>query len=183
MRPQGSRAGSASGVGALFRFCARPKRSLAAILAAAALLARAHLACAPRPSDATLNPMGPNAACYVCHIAFLREPLSTTHVKATVSCVRCHGVSAGHANDEDIGATKPDIVYTRAQVNAACRKCHPTHDVAPEKVLGRWQQRRSAGRVPKAATPAAAVCTDCHGRHRIARPQKAAAVDSAAGPR
>jgi mono/diheme cytochrome c family protein len=33
------------------------------------------------------------------------------HLQAKVGCIDCHGISAGHANDEDIGATKPDITF------------------------------------------------------------------------
>ncbi len=141
-----------------------------AALLAAAVAALLVLACAPPPKRAAeVDPLGPNAACYVCHMTYVREELSKTHLAAKVSCIQCHGLSAPHANDEDIGATKPDIVFQRAAINPACRKCHPTHDVAPEKVLARWEQRRAAGLAPKAARPASAACTDCHGRHRIAK--------------
>ena len=33
--------------------------------------------------------------------------------KDEITCVRCHGISAAHANDEDIGATPPDITFKR----------------------------------------------------------------------
>ena len=121
------------------------------------------ISCLPRkePADA----MGPNAGCLVCHMTFVTETLSKTHVAAGVSCARCHGTSAGHANDEDIGATKPDRMFRREQVAPFCRTCHPSHDVAPEKVLARWHERTASAKPP--APPAA--CTDCHGTHRIAR--------------
>jgi len=109
------------------------------------------------------DPMGPNGACYVCHMTFVREELAKTHLAKKVTCVRCHGLSAKHANDEDIGATKPDRPYTREQVNAMCRKCHKRHDVPPEDVVARWVERK--------LTQAPAVCTDCHGTHRIERPE------------
>jgi len=118
------------------------------------------LACRPRPQQA--DSLGPNAACYVCHMTFVGESLSKEHRAAGVACVRCHGLSAGHANDENIGATKPDVLIKHDQVSAFCRTCHAVHDAAPEKVVARWQER-GAG---KAAPP---ICTDCHGRHKIAR--------------
>ena len=107
------------------------------------------------------NPLGPNAACYVCHMTYVKEPLSRVHLKQKVYCVDCHGASVGHANDEDIGATKPDIYFKRNQVNGSCRRCHSGHDAAPEKVIARWFERKLKTNSP--------VCTDCHGSHRIKR--------------
>ncbi len=120
--------------------------------------------------DEFIDPMGPNAACYVCHLTFVREELAQTHLRAQVTCVTCHGLSAGHANDENIGTTEPDITYERHQVNAACRECHEAHDVRPEEVVARWLERERPLRPP--------VCTDCHGTHKIEAPEE----DSAQTP-
>ena len=110
------------------------------------------------------DPVWANAACYVCHMTFVREKLSTTHLQEKITCIKCHGLSAGHANDEDIGATLPDVTYRRDQVNAACRECHKDHDVPPEQVVARWLERER---------PAAkAICTDCHGMHKIEQPEE-----------
>ena len=117
-------------------------------------------------------PLNPNAGCCVCHIPFIKEPLSTTHLEAKVTCVRCHGASIGHANDEHIGATPPDVKFAPGQVNPFCRACHEKHDVPPEAVVARWQEVLRA-RPAAAASPAAARCTDCHGRHRIERAARA----------
>jgi hypothetical protein len=117
----------------------------------------------PSEESEETNPLGANAACYVCHIPFVKEELSKVHLQEKITCIRCHGLSAGHANDEDIGATPPDKSYERGQVNAFCRTCHREHDVPPEQVIERWLARRgseSAESMP--------VCTDCHGTHRIA---------------
>lgn len=108
------------------------------------------------------NPLGANAGCYVCHIPFVREKLSKIHLQAKVSCIDCHGVSAGHANDEDIGATKPDITFEGEQTNEMCRKCHESHDVPAEEVIARWLERGPDKKRPK--------CTDCHGTHWINKP-------------
>ena len=137
-------------------------------LAAAASAGVLAISCARRPAGPETDPLGPNAGCYVCHMTFVREELSRTHLEAKVACVDCHGTSAPHANDEDVGATKPDRTYTRVQVSPSCRKCHPTHDVAPEKLIARWQERRPAKPAAKPSPPPV-VCTDCHGTHRIAR--------------
>ncbi|MDP6545457.1 MAG: cytochrome c3 family protein [Phycisphaerae bacterium] len=118
--------------------------------------------CVPAPDAGDKNnPLGPNAACYVCHMTYVKEPLSRVHLKHKVYCIDCHGISAAHANDEDIGATKPDRYYKRGQVNGACRKCHEKHTAAPEKVIKRYIDRK--------LTKSPAVCTDCHGSHRIKR--------------
>jgi predicted CXXCH cytochrome family protein len=98
------------------------------------------------------NPMGANAACYVCHITFVQEELSKTHLRAKVPCTNCHGLSAGHANDENIGATPPDIIIEHNKVDATCLKCHQKHDISAEEL--------SAHKSPP-------ICTDCHGNHRI----------------
>jgi hypothetical protein len=113
--------------------------------------------------EAVIDPLGPNAACYVCHMTFVREELSKVHLVQKVTCVKCHGVSAGHANDEDIGATPPDITYKRHKVDASCSECHKEHDVSPRKVVARWLERKLSHKSP--------VCTDCHGTHKIERPE------------
>ena len=148
----------------------RARTLRAALVASLGLAALLILSCGPRPPatedppDATINPLGPNAACYVCHMTFVREELSKTHLKAKVGCIKCHGLSAPHANDEDVGATKPDVVFKRPQIDPACRKCHPSHDVAPERVVALFQTR-----FPTKPPPAPLACTDCHGTHKIAR--------------
>jgi len=119
---------------------------------------------APKAGDKN-NPLGPNAACYVCHMTYVKEPMSRVHLKHKVYCIDCHGTSAAHANDEDIGATKPDIYFKRNQVNGSCRKCHAHHDAAPEKVIKRW--------IEKKLTVSPPVCTDCHGSHKIKRAKDA----------
>lgn len=110
-------------------------------------------------SEGVLDPLGPNAACYVCHMTFVFEPLARMHLPEKITCVKCHGVSAAHANDEDIGATKPDITFTRDKVDASCGKCHEEHDVKPREVVARWIEIGAPEQEP--------ICTDCHGMHRI----------------
>jgi len=123
--------------------------------------------CNPSPTKTTsvqfdeTNPLGANAACYVCHMTFVKEELSKTHLRAEITCVRCHGLSAGHANDEDIGATPPDISFKRDQVDAMCLKCHESHDLPSEaRPSEELAEEVVAGKYPPA-------CTDCHGTHKI----------------
>ena len=110
----------------------------------------------------TIDPLGPNAACYVCHTTFVREEMSKVHLAAKVDCVKCHGLSDKHANDENIGATKPDRLYKRHQIDRACAECHEEHDVEAKKIIARFCERK----LPAKTAP---VCTDCHGTHRIDR--------------
>jgi len=109
----------------------------------------------------TIDPTSVNANCYVCHMAFVREPISKVHFQAKVTCVECHGLSAAHVNDENIGATKPDIRYRRDQIDAMCGRCHEQHNVPPASVIARFLERKPS--------QSPVVCTDCHGSHRIAR--------------
>jgi hypothetical protein len=113
-------------------------------------------------SGETIDPLSVNATCYVCHIPFVREEISKVHFAEEITCIKCHGLSAAHANDEDVGATKPDITYARDQVDKMCRECHETHDVPAADVVARFAERK--------LTQTAAVCTDCHGHHRIEEP-------------
>jgi Cytochrome c3 len=110
--------------------------------------------------DALLDPMGANAACYICHMTFVHESISKIHLKEQVDCIECHGLSAAHANDEDIGATKPDKIYHRKRVDAMCTLCHEGHDVPADDVVARFILRK----LPLKRRP---ICTDCHGTHRI----------------
>jgi hypothetical protein len=115
---------------------------------------------AEQEEPAAIDPMSANGACYVCHMTFVREEISKVHLAAKVGCTKCHGPSAKHANDENIGASKPDILYKHAEVDAMCKKCHETHDVPANKVVGRFVERKLAG---------TAACTDCHGTHKVDR--------------
>ena len=118
-----------------------------------------NCSCRPTATDRAeydgTESLGLNAACYVCHIPFVQEDLSRTHLQAKVACIDCHGLSAGHANDENIGATPPDVKFERSQVHAMCVKCHKTREISQEDL--------AKHKVPP-------VCTDCHGSHRITKP-------------
>ena len=124
--------------------------------------------------EAMIDPMGPNAACYVCHMTFVYEELSNVHLPEEVTCVRCHGLSAAHANDENIGATPPDVTFKRDKIDAACRECHEEHDVAAKKVIARCIERE--------LSDFPAVCTDCHGTHKIERPEESDESDPSPAP-
>jgi len=102
-----------------------------------------------------------NAPCLVCHVNYKAEPLARQHAGQKIGCVKCHGDSFAHRNDEN-NTTPPEIMYPLEKIDKACKKCHPTHDVPPVKVIARWLARRSAKTDLKQI-----VCTDCHGQHRL----------------
>lgn len=125
---------------------------------------------APAPE---LDPMSANGACYVCHMTFVKEEISKVHLAAKVPCSKCHGTSAKHANDEDIGASKPDIIYKHDQVDAMCQKCHEQHDAPARAVIARFVERKLDAKTT--------ACTGCHGEHKIEAPAEAAAAATATG--
>jgi hypothetical protein len=119
-----------------------------------------------KPGEAK-KPAGPaadNLACYCCHVNYKEEPFADVHAKANVGCVKCHGESLAHRNDED-NITPPDVMFPPERIAEACQPCHEGHDVPAVKVIERWQQQ-----CPK-TDPERLVCTDCHGRHRLASRQ------------
>jgi len=104
-----------------------------------------------------------NTACFVCHTNYEEEELVLIHAKENVACVKCHGQSLDHRNDED-NITPPDKMYPLEKIDSACQECHEQHDAPAVKVLARWQER-----CPKKTDPKSIVCTDCHGMHRLTR--------------
>jgi len=122
-------------------------------------------------SSAESDLLEANAGCYVCHTTFVKEELAKVHLQQKIGCVDCHGPSAKHANDENVGATKPDIVIPRGQIDPSCLKCHETHDASAKKVIARLLDR-------KLAPQPAPTCTDCHGTHNIEKAAGALEVDA-----
>jgi formate-dependent nitrite reductase cytochrome c552 subunit len=118
----------------------------------------------PNPKGVTKTPVGrlaDNSACHVCHTNYQEESLALVHAKANVGCVKCHGDSIAHRNDE-ANITPPDTLYPLAKIDTACHRCHKAHDAPAAKVIGRWQER-----CPAKTNPKDIVCTDCHGEHRL----------------
>ena len=115
---------------------------------------------AAKPGE-TAKPKADNFACYVCHANYEDEPMVVSHAKEDVGCVKCHGESIAHRNDED-NVTPPDIMYPQEAIDKACAECHDTHDAPAVKIVIRWQER-----CPGKEDPSQIVCTDCHGEHRL----------------
>lgn len=118
----------------------------------------------PAPIDPWGVPAGPvanNRSCFVCHGNLKEDALTTTHAKANVSCIKCHGKSAKHQADEE-NIIPPETMFAADKINKACGKCHDSHDAPAEKVIALWETRSE-----KRLDPEKIVCTDCHGTHRM----------------
>lgn len=92
------------------------------------------------------GPVADNSRCYVCHINYEVDELTSMHAKADIGCEHCHGSSDAHCSDED-NITPPDIMYPANKINSFCKSCHPDGKLGGGKKY----------------------CTDCHGDHRLSR--------------
>lgn len=122
------------------------------------------------PGPVTQGRPADNSYCYVCHKDFETEELSAQHAKEGIGCEGCHGQSWPHADDE-FNIVPPDVRYGRAEIDAFCKTCHPTHSKgkAYEDFLRKWlNEHRPNGRMVSEDS----VCTDCHGNHAILSPDK-----------
>lgn len=113
-----------------------------------------------KTADEGMGPKADNSACYVCHTNYDGEELVHQHAIANVGCVKCHGESIAHRNDEN-NITPPDTMYPADAIDTGCVKCHETHDAPARKVLARFAQR-----CPGKTNLNDVICTDCHGDHR-----------------
>ncbi len=107
------------------------------------------------------GPVADNGACYCCHRNYEEELMVQQHAKANVGCVKCHGESVAHRNDED-NITPPDMIYAADQIEKNCEKCHDSHDAPAKKVIAAWQEK-----CPAKTHVEDLLCTDCHGDHRL----------------
>jgi hypothetical protein len=114
-----------------------------------------------KPPGTGKGPKADNHACFVCHTNYQDEWMAVEHANANVGCVKCHGESIAHRNDEN-NITPPDIMYPAEGIDTACVKCHETHNAPAKKVLARWKERCAAKTDFNLL-----ICTDCHGDHRL----------------
>jgi hypothetical protein len=101
-----------------------------------------------------------NSRCLVCHINFERELLSVVHAKTNIGCAKCHGESDAHIADESWASggngTAPDRMFPTNKINAFCLTCHP-------------KSKLKACAFIKPSANQKNICTDCHGKHRMAK--------------
>ena len=110
-------------------------------------------------TDADPDERVDNSRCLVCHGNFSTEEFSVIHAAHGVGCEKCHGASNAHCSDEN-NITPPDIMYAREAIIDSCMKCHTEKDLA-------CKDHHTDILAPKGGK-AKKVCTDCHGKHRIA---------------
>jgi hypothetical protein len=103
-----------------------------------------------------------NQSCYVCHGNMKTDELVLGHIKDRIGCMRCHGESVEHRNDED-NTTPPDKMFARDKIDPMCIECHPQHNVPGRKVAKRMQERGLASQNPDEL-----ICTSCHYQHKLA---------------
>jgi len=103
-----------------------------------------------------------NAACFVCHDNYRAEDLVALHASADIGCTKCHGKSYPHRNDEN-HTTAPDRMFPAESIVEFCKTCHEAHEIEPAKLKSVRETRTDK---PESDP---VVCTDCHGRHRLAR--------------
>ena len=98
-----------------------------------------------------------NRRCLECHVDFEEEPLVVRHQAGGVTCMRCHGHSQPHIEDE-IRATKADVAFRGKAMALFCQTCHE-----PGK------HRRTPSHAAELAKPAdkRRSCTACHGEHKL----------------
>lgn len=112
--------------------------------------------------DPSAGPIADNSRCHVCHINYTQEDIAVVHALANIGCADCHGDSDAHIADESWSwgenGTAPDMMYRRAEVNEFCMSCHPRDKIDTEE-----HQPLFAG------TGEEEYCTDCHGKHRLAK--------------
>ncbi len=109
-----------------------------------------------------------NMRCFECHIDFEEEALVVQHQKAGVTCMRCHGHSQAHIEDE-VRKTKADVTFRGKAMVLFCQTCHE-----PDAC------RRVQAHAEELALPPEKqrLCTACHGEHELlemppAKPQSA----------
>jgi len=113
------------------------------------------------PFGTPAGPVADNSVCLCCHANYEEEPFAVTHAKQNISCIKCHGESIEHRNDED-NVTPPDKIFAPEKIEKVCDRCHDEHDVPATKVVARWLER-----CPEKKDAKKVVCTDCHGQHRL----------------
>ena len=100
-----------------------------------------------------------NSSCHVCHMNYEEDKLAVRHARIGVGCVKCHGESSAHCNDEN-NVTPPDLMYPAGKISPSCMRCHPAQKLAAADMhtlhfVGTAEEKKR--------------CTECHGSHRLAR--------------
>ena len=127
--------------------------TLCILFAASAL----PFACRLTGGGAAVGAKETNAVCFECHIDFQGEELVREHEKHQVACVRCHGPSQAHMEDE-VRRTPADFTPRGKAMKIFCLTCHN-----PGK-HGRISTHAAEARRPADQRRS---CTQCHGEHKL----------------
>ncbi|MHC4445325.1 MAG: hypothetical protein ACYTA5_22235 [Planctomycetota bacterium] len=99
-------------------------------------------ATAPEPQDEN-----PFAGCDMCHIDVADELAGTQHQTHGIGCIKCHGPSIAHTQDEN-NEVEPDQIFTPENIDPFCTVCHPCTRPPAQKPTAQPQ-----------------ICTNCHNPH------------------
>ena len=113
---------------------------------------------ADKPEEPRL--VADNESCFVCHGDFREEPLAKSHSQVNVGCIKCHGASSAHRDDED-NITPARHHVRQGADRRACKECHDDHDAPAAQ--GHCPLAASVAR--EKTNPADILCVDCHGAH------------------
>ncbi|UCC96904.1 MAG: hypothetical protein JSW66_13785 [Phycisphaerales bacterium] len=101
-----------------------------------------------------------NSRCHVCHVNYFDEAIAVKHARVGIGCSDCHGQSDAHIADESWAwggnGTAPDKMFGRDKVTPFCMGCHSGDELKEPQHEAIVAQKGEE------------VCTDCHGRHRLA---------------
>src|SRR5574341_2602312 len=109
--------------------------------------------------------------CEVCHSNVKVEFVESVHAREDISCVSCHGGDSS-ADEEQVAHSRNFRCLTdRKQIPYECAACHSDSAkmkayALPTDQLALYQTSVHGKRLAAGDTRVA-VCTDCHGVHRI----------------
>jgi hypothetical protein len=112
--------------------------------------------------------------CELCHSDLKVEFLPSVHAREGISCVDCHGGNPAMDNEKGAHAGAFRSWMDRKQIPNACASCHS--DESRMKAYGLPTDQLALyhtsvhGKRLAAGDLAVAVCTDCHGVHRVLPP-------------
>ncbi len=118
----------------------------------------------------------PDSTCVVCHSDLRQAYLESIHTETGIGCTDCHGGRAGTLDQERAHSGKNYRgIPSRKDIPLLCSSCHSD----PEKMhayglpIDQMAYYRSSyhGKAWQRGDTRAAVCTDCHGSHRILPPE------------
>ena len=112
------------------------------------------------------------SSCKVCHSKNAVEHEQSIHAELDVTCVTCHG---GDPGDPDRSAMDPDKGFkgnpSRLDIPDFCSSCHAESAIMAQYGLDVHQlddyKLSDHGKALYNGDTNVAVCTDCHGKHRI----------------